>query len=318
VADSPAKHQRHPIQVVARRTGLSADVLRAWEKRYGILKPARSGGGRRLYADDDIEYLRLLRRATSAGRSVGQLAGLARAELETLVREDEAAAAVSPPVSRSPAELSPVVEQALAAADALNAAELDGVLRRAMIETDAERFLEEVVARLLVGVGSRWEHQQLSPAHEHLASSVVRNALGAFIASFVSVPTAPRLVSATLSGQRHEFGAMLVAATAASLGWRVIYLGADLPAAAIAAASRQVEATVVALSFVHPAADPRVPGQLRDLRAALPADVVLLAGGGGAESYAPALRDTRAIVVPDLARLRATLMSLGGERSARR
>jgi len=317
VPESP-QHKRHPIQVVARRTGLSADVLRAWEKRYGILKPARSGGGRRLYADDDIEYLRLLRRATSAGRNVGQLASLSRAELEALVREDDAAAAVSPAVTGSPAELGPAVERALAAADALNAAELESVLRRAMIENEAERFLDEVVAPLLVGVGSRWEHQQLSPAHEHLASAVVRTVLAEFIASFGSEPNAARFVSATLPGQRHEFGAMLATATAASLGWRVIYLGADLPADAIASAARQAEATVVALSFVHPAADARVAGQLNDLRAALPADVVLLAGGRGVDSYATALRDVRAIVVPDLARLRATLVSLGGERPARR
>jgi len=90
---SAGQDKRHPIQVVAKRTGLSADVLRAWEKRYGVLKPARSEGGRRLYSDEDIEYLRLLRRATVAGRNVGQVAGLSRDELEATVREDEAAVA---------------------------------------------------------------------------------------------------------------------------------------------------------------------------------------------------------------------------------
>lgn len=312
------EEKRHPIQVVARRTGLSPDVLRAWEKRYGILKPARSQGGRRLYADDDIEYLRLLRRATSAGRNVGQLVRLSRSELEAMVREDDAAAAASPPPTREEAEPAPAVAQALAATEALQAPELERILRRAMVETEAARFLDDMIAPLLANIGLRWERDQFTPAHEHLASAVVQNALAQFTATFTAGPDAPGLVSATLPGQRHAFGAMLAAASAAALGWRVTYLGADLPAAAIASAARQAEATAVALSFIHPAGDPSVAGALRDLRAALPAHVVLLAGGASVESYAEALQDARAIVVHDLPRMRSVLTSLVGERSPRR
>jgi DNA-binding transcriptional MerR regulator/methylmalonyl-CoA mutase cobalamin-binding subunit len=312
------EEKRHPIQVVARRTGLSADVLRAWEKRYGILKPARSDGGRRLYADDDVEYLRLLRRATAAGRSVGQLVGLSRGELEALVREDDAAAASGPVPPGHEAELAPLVAEALTATEALDAAQLDAILRRAMLESEAARFLDDVVVALLSNIGLRWARDQFSPAHEHLASAVLRGLLTQFIATFTSKPDAPGLVSATLTGQRHEFGAMLVAATAASLGWRVTYLGADLPAAAIASAARQAEAAVVALSFVHPSDDPSMAGALHDLRAALPAHVVLLAGGGCVEAYTDALGEVRAIVVHDLPRLRSMLTSLVGERTPRR
>jgi DNA-binding transcriptional MerR regulator len=86
--------KRHPIQVVVRRTGLTADVLRAWEKRYGVIEPGRSEGGRRLYSDRDIERLRLLRRATGAGRRISQIAGLATEELAALVKEDEREEAV--------------------------------------------------------------------------------------------------------------------------------------------------------------------------------------------------------------------------------
>jgi DNA-binding transcriptional MerR regulator/methylmalonyl-CoA mutase cobalamin-binding subunit len=308
------EEKRHPIQVVARRTGLSPDVLRAWEKRYGILKPARSQGGRRLYADDDIEYLRLLRRATSAGRNVGQLVRLSREELEAMVREDDVAAAASPAPTTEEPEMAPAVAQALAATEALRAAELERILRRAMVESEAARFLEDMVAPLLASIGVRWERDQFTPAHEHLASAVVQTVLAQFTATFTAGADAPGLVSATLPGQRHEFGAMLVAASAAALGWRVTYLGADLPPAAIATAARQAEATVVALSFVHPAGDPSVAGALHDLRAALPAHVVLLAGGATVESYAAALQDARAIVVHDLPRLRSVLTSLVGER----
>src|SRR4051812_28560881 len=86
-----AHQQRHPIAVVAQRTGLSQDVLRVWERRYGAVTPSRSPNGLRLYSDTDIERLLLLRSATRAGRSIGQIASLPMGELEALVTEDEAA-----------------------------------------------------------------------------------------------------------------------------------------------------------------------------------------------------------------------------------
>src|ERR1700733_10194856 len=86
---------RHPMRAVTRRTGLSPDLLRAWERRYEVVKPSRSAGGRRLYSDADIERLRLLFRATLAGRSIGQVAELPTSALAALVRQDEKADAPS-------------------------------------------------------------------------------------------------------------------------------------------------------------------------------------------------------------------------------
>jgi DNA-binding transcriptional MerR regulator/methylmalonyl-CoA mutase cobalamin-binding subunit len=309
-----ASEKRHPIQVVARRTGLSADVLRAWERRYGVLDPARSGGRRRLYSDEDIDYLRLLKRATAAGRNVGQLAGLGRAALETMVREDEAAAASRPAGTvGGPEGAEQVLEQALAAILALDGPALDAVLRRAMIEADAPRFLDAVVAPLLVRIGEQWRDGEATPAHEHLASAVLRAVLSDFTRAFVPRADAPRLLSASPQGERHEFGAMLAAAAAAAAGWRVTYLGGDLPAAAIAAAARQTDAAVVALSLVHLENEADMSHVLGALRAALPPDVVLLVGGAAAKGHARALKDVDALVVSDLGALRTMLVSLAAE-----
>lgn len=308
-----AQDKRHPIQVVAKRTGLSADVLRAWEKRYGILDPARSEGGRRLYSDADVDYLRLLRRATTAGRNVGQVVGLSVADLEALVHEDEAAAAQVPAPPRDAAGGEAALERALAAMEALDATALTGVLRRAMIENEARQFLDGVVVPLLARIGELWSEGHVNPAHEHLASSIVRTVLGEFTSTFVPRPDAPRFLSATPQGQRHEFGAMLAAAGAASLGWRITYLGPDLPASSIADAARRVEALVVGISIVHAQDEPDLGAELRALRAALPADTVLLVGGAGADAYRSALKQVRAVVVSDLAALRTTLGSLATE-----
>src|SRR5918999_1341804 len=84
----PTSAAVHPIGVVTRRTGLSPDLLRVWEKRYHVVRPRRSSGGRRLYSDADIERLRLLYRATLAGRGIGQVATLSTPTLAALVRRD--------------------------------------------------------------------------------------------------------------------------------------------------------------------------------------------------------------------------------------
>ena len=94
---------QHPIQVVTRRTGLSADVLRVWEKRYAVVTPVRSTNGRRLYTDADIERLRLLVEATRTGHPIGQVAALPAAALVALLAEDRPA----PRSRRGPAEAAP-------------------------------------------------------------------------------------------------------------------------------------------------------------------------------------------------------------------
>ena len=92
----------HPIQVVARRTGLSADVIRAWEKRHAVVAPGRAGNGRRLYSDADVERLRLIARATLTGRTVAQVAALPTEELAALVQQEAGAPAPLPPAHPSP------------------------------------------------------------------------------------------------------------------------------------------------------------------------------------------------------------------------
>ena len=85
---------KHPIQIVSRRTGLSADVIRAWERRYKAVKPSRSANGRRLYSDNDVKKLMLLQRIISGGRRIGDIAKLNIKNLESLIESDESATVV--------------------------------------------------------------------------------------------------------------------------------------------------------------------------------------------------------------------------------
>jgi len=124
---------------------------------------------------------------------------------------------------------------------------------------------------------------------------------------------APALVVATPPNQFHEGGAMLVAATAAAEGWRVVYLGVDLPAAEIAAAALRIGARAVALSLIHPVGDPALGAHLAALRQALPAELPLLVGGGAAESYRSEIEAADGEIVTELAALRSVLGALAAE-----
>jgi MerR family transcriptional regulator, light-induced transcriptional regulator len=313
------------MRVVTRRTGLSADRLRAWEKRYEVVKPSRSRSGRRLYSDDDIERLRVLYRATLAGRSIGQVAELSTEALTALVRHDAEADAEAERASEGAQRSELIAPRAVAgylgdcvrAVERLDAPALDAALRLAAVALPAAAFLDALVVPLLEQVGTRWRVGTLRPVHGHLASAALRRVLDRMIESASSPLATANLVVATPTGQVHEFGALLVAATAAAEEWRVTYLGADLPADDIAEAAAETRAWGVAVSVVSPAGDPALAAELRQLRTALPKGVVLMVGGAASAAHGAVLDEIGAVRLDDLEDFRVQLRKLRGARSER-
>ncbi|MDH3456007.1 MAG: MerR family transcriptional regulator [Gemmatimonadota bacterium] len=310
---------RHPIQVVAKRTGLTADVLRAWERRYGAVVPGRSASRRRLYSDADIARLALLRQATEAGRSIGQLAELSDGELRRLVAEDLSAAVgqVRPVDSGAANATQPFLESALSAVHALDGGALQSTLNRASLVLSPGDLIERLVVPLMRHVGDRWYRGELSIAHEHLATAVVRGMLSDLALTRTPMADGPSVVVATPANQMHELGALVVAATAAGTGWHVTYLGANVPAEDIAVTVERIGASAIALSVSHPNDDPALRDELRDLRARVGPGVAVLAGGAAAPDYGDAMKDIGALVLGDMPSLRAVLLSLRTEPGAK-
>lgn len=174
---SERDHPKHPIQVVSRRTNLSVDVLRAWERRYQAVRPARSPSGRRLYSDGEIERLNLLRRATQGGRSIAQVARLAADELEALVSQDEAAegqvSAALPRLSnpRNPDEYLALATTSVENGDANG---LRDVLVASGAALEPRDTIEHVIVPLLRTVSEEWSHDDSRLAHQHLAMALVQ------------------------------------------------------------------------------------------------------------------------------------------------
>jgi DNA-binding transcriptional MerR regulator/methylmalonyl-CoA mutase cobalamin-binding subunit len=297
------------MRLAAERTGLTPDVLRVWERRYGAVRPRRSRGNRRLYSAAELDRLRLLARATRQGRPISLLAPLDDARLRAVVEADESAAMRSGGAGERYPAPEHAVDEALAAVRALSAAALDRALARAALSFPRAILLEDVFAALLRRIGDLWQSGNLRVAHEHLASALVRGVL-AQLGGGSEGGAGPLLVSATPAGQRHEFGALMAALEAEGAGYRVAYLGPDLPAEEIASAAAALGASVVALSIVHPADDPRLGAELERLRRLVGREVALLAGGAAASGYARALDRAGVDALPSLRALRERLRDL--------
>ncbi len=308
-ADQP----RHPIQVVARRTGLSADVIRAWERRHRAVSPERSRTSRRLYSDADVERLLLLRRATLLGRRIGDVAHLPSRELKSLVETDESATTHVPQTAQQVAD-HPLAQSHLAtcldALRSLDAARAEKGLEAAGLALTTPVLIEKVLAPMMRRVGDLWRDGSLSICHEHLATALVRSLLNTLRAAH-SIPGAgPEIVVTTPVGQDHELGALMAAVTAASPGWKVSYLGPNLPGDEIASAAAVRKARAVALSLVYPTDDPRLADDLRRLRRLLAFETALIVGGPAAQAYDAALREAGALRVPHLGAFAAELARL--------
>lgn len=279
----------HPIQVVARRTGLSADVIRAWERRYAAVEPHRTDTNRRLYTNRDVERLLLMSRAIASGRRIGDVANLSVDKLRGLVginRLDQEQGPVTVP-KRIPVQ--DHFDTCLAAVQHLDPWALETALGNAAAAVSVPILLNEIVSALMVHIGEQWRSGWLRPCHEHMTTAVLRSFLGEMALSRNMTGTGPVLVVTTPVGQYHELGALMVAVVAASGGWQPLYLGPNTPNDEIAFAALAKAAAAVALSISHPTDDPRLADRLRKLRRQLPQTIPLLAGGAAAPGYKQAL-----------------------------
>ncbi len=300
----------HAINDVVRRTGLSAHVIRSWEKRYGAVEPERTATNRRLYSEEQIERLQLLRQITLAGQSIGYVAQLPTEQLRQLAagsfaREPQPVrSVVSPPASNA------FLEDCITAVKSLDGRGLEQILKQAETTLGTQGMLQRVAAPLAQDIGSLWRDGTITAAHEHFASAVLRTYLAHAARPFALGGNEPVLVVATPTGQLHELGALLVGALAANLGWHVTYLGASLPAPEIAGAARQNRARAVALSLVYPEDDPGMERELTRLHELLPSQVKVVAGGRAMAAYTAALDKIGALQVADLTHLCSILDEL--------
>ena len=282
--DSPHREQDTPkyrIGLVSRLTGISAHQLRIWERRYQTVTPKRSGGGDRLYSDSDVSRLRALKRLSDRGHSIGQVARLSESELSELLQ----GAPDALPAAEDSRLGHKVGQQFLERIEQMDLLGAERTLGRACVAFEPPTLMADVILPALREVGRRWETGEFSVAQEHAASSVLRTQLGSLMRLYTPDVGAKVVVCATLASELHELGALAAGLCAASRGWRVIYLGPNLPTREIVRTVATTRAELLLISCVLQ--QPDLTSELATLRDQLPDRVRIIVGGEAAKSVTP-------------------------------
>jgi MerR family transcriptional regulator, light-induced transcriptional regulator len=291
------------IRVVSNRTGIAADTLRMWERRYGFPRPARRAGGSRVYSEDDVARLHLLARAINAGFRPSEVVTLPAADLSRLV---EASAADLPArgsgsvATRAAQGAQPGPAPSLdAVIEALRTDDIAGVrslLRAAAVSLGPRAFVTELAHPLAVRVGELWAGGVLEVRHEHVASACLTSQLHLLLGALEDGERAPNVLLATLPGEPHMLGLDMVAVYLAANLAAPHVLGADSPPAEIAAAAKAFDVDAVGVS-ISPAADRRSASRaLKQLSVTLPSRTELWLGGTGAVLVSEAAPSARVLL----------------------
>jgi MerR family transcriptional regulator, light-induced transcriptional regulator len=306
------------ISTVSKRSGVKSDLVRAWERRYQAVKPTRTEGGHRVYTDLDIARLKLLNQATNDGHSISQIAQLSLEDLKNLLKnESESIVQViekSIPLNGNRLHIAEdYIQKCYAAVLAFDAHALESHFENAIVELGTEVFIEKLLNPLLTLIGDRWRSGELRPVHEHMASSIVRSLTYILRNNNPCSPNAPRMIVCTPINQLHELGALLAGIIAELKGWKVTYLGANLPAEEIAAAVKFTNASAVTISISFKADDHVISKELRRLRKLLGKDVALIVGGRAAIHYEAVLDEVGVLKIKNYEHFRQILQDLADQ-----
>ena len=225
------------IGELSKRSGVSPDLLRAWERRYGLLRPVRSAGGLRLYTPADVERVRVMRQHLADGLAASEAAALAS---RTGLDDEAALMALRPDAMRN---------DLADALDRYDEPRAQAILDRLLAVATVDTLLSEVVLPYLRELGERWLRGEASVAQEHFASSIVRGRLLGLARGW-GLGLGPTAVLACLPGEQHDLGLIAFGLALRSRGWRIVYLGGDSPIETVEEVSRQLDPSLVVLTAV--------------------------------------------------------------------
>lgn len=267
------------IGELSRRVDVSPELLRAWETRYGLVRPQRTAGGLRLYSEDDERRVRLMKERMAAGLSASEAARLADG-------------GEGPVEELDTSELQEALERSF---DSLDEPAAQVALDRLFRSFPLEAALPQVILPFLRRVGERWATAEITVAHEHFASNVVGGRLRGLARGWGD-GVGPRAILASPPGENHDLGLLCFGLLLRERGWRITYLGTATPPADIADALSALSPAVVVLSAVTAQPFLDAGEQIRALRGHAR---VAIGGAGASEPVAEAL--DAELLAPDLA-----------------
>ncbi|WP_018411532.1 MerR family transcriptional regulator [Methyloversatilis thermotolerans] len=259
------------ISAVERETGLAKDTLRVWERRYGFPKPARDEAGERLYTQEDVNRLRLIRRLIDQGWRPGKLLSASHSELQAIVDAERSA--------RVPALLSGETLEAIRRHDVDG---LRAVFQRTLLDQGLQGLVTGLIAPLNVDIGEAWMRGELGVPDEHFYTEQVQNFLRGALSSYPRPVRSPRVLLTTLPEEEHALGLIMAEVMLLTEGVQCCSLGPRMPLADIRTSAATVGADIVALSFSAAFPVRQAIAGVRTLRQLLPESVAIWVGGAGA------------------------------------
>ena len=264
------------IGELSRRTGVSAELLRAWERRYGLLHPTRTAGGFRLYSPADERRVSLMLSHLQHGMSAAEAARITLTAGDGGIRDDD-----EPVLRRRAQEL----RQAL---DDFDEGAAQSALDSVLAEYSTETVLTDLVLPYLHELGERWASGKASVGQEHFASQLIRGRLLGLARGW-DRGSGPRALLACAPGELHDLGLIAFGVALRARGWRVTYLGQDTPLETLAESARSLRPLAIVIASVSPDPLSRSEAELRRLAGVAH---VWLAGPGAREALAKKTRAT--------------------------
>jgi DNA-binding transcriptional MerR regulator/methylmalonyl-CoA mutase cobalamin-binding subunit len=258
-----------PVTEIEGATGLSKEVIRKWELRYGFPQPLRDGNGERVYPLDQVERLRLIRRLLDSGMRPSKVVELDKPALETLV----AGASLAGPVNFTSFQ-----QELFAALKRHDPVQISRLLHVEMQAQGLENFARKIIPQLNILVGEAWLKGELQIFEEHLYAQAVSDFLQTVLPT---IGSGPKILLTTMPGEIHVLGLQLAKLVLTLHGANCLLLGAQTPIPEIIKASRAMQVDVVGLSFSIAQPVRNVARFLGDLRAGLDSAVPIWAGGMG-------------------------------------
>ena len=275
----------YTIKQASIRSGVGIPLLRAWERRYGVVSPVRTPAGYRLYDEEAIERLRAMRQLVEAGWSPRDAAPRVLAAgsdqlrvMQRPPREGAGEAGSSPEGAR-------LVQEIAAAASGMRQDELEAALDAAFASARFEPVMEEIVFPALTEIGDSWARGELDVGAEHAASAAVLRRLGSAFLAAGNPPDGPLVVVGLPPAAQHELAALAFATAARRAGLRVVYLGANVPVESWLASVRDTSATAVTLGAAM-LRDAKSAGAVFAAMSRSAPDVLRAVGGRHADSVA--------------------------------
>ena len=268
----------YTIKAITNLTGLTAETLRAWERRYDCVTPERNQSGRRSYSQQDLEKLKLLAHLTRNGHAISKIACMSCEQL----RQYQTTA-----VENSGSERQTLLNQLIDALRQYRIERCEQLLKRALLASEPLDYARDILLPALNQVGQLWHEEKINVAQEHMFSSCVKRIVLTMV-NTMHHPSEqnPSILFATPAGEPHEFGILVACLLAASQQYTCYYLGVDLPAPDIVDACKHLQPDILVMGLVKTPPEPQSAYDVRRIADAVDnAERKIWLGGAGARYW---------------------------------